>query len=106
MEGAPEITVEIDEEMEHWWEQPCAHPFDRQDGWCELIYRRNDVTHKYFSVPRDWAQGALGFVRANVEDLWGPRLDETMTEAMKWSELCELTELRQFLPPNLCTEEG
>jgi len=103
--GAPEITVEIDKGMEHWWEQPCAHPFDREDGWCELIYRRNDVTHKYFSVPRDWAQGALGFVYANVEDLWGSRPDEIRTRAMKWSELCKLADLRQFLPPNLCTEE-
>jgi hypothetical protein len=103
--GAPEITVEIAEGMEHWWEQPCAHPFDREDGWCELIDRRNDVTHKYFSVPRDWAQGALEFVRANVEDLWGARPDEIRTEAIKWSELCKLTDLRQFLPPNPCTEE-
>ncbi|MDY6876470.1 MAG: CRISPR-associated protein [Chloroflexota bacterium] len=100
--GAPEITVKITEEMEHWWEQPCVNPFDREDGWRELIYRRNDVTHKYFSVPRDWAQGALGFVRANVEYLWGPCSDGFRTEAMKWSELCNLTGLGEVLPPSLC----
>jgi hypothetical protein len=102
---APEITVRIDKEMARWWKKPCAQPFDREDGWSDLIDRRNDVTHKYFSVSRKWAQGALGFVRANIEDLWGPRPDGIEVEAMKWSELCELTGLSQFLPPNLCTEE-
>lgn len=102
---APEITIQIPKTMNHWWKQECASPFNNESGWSRFIDRRNDLTHKYFSVPRSWANGGLGFVRANIEDLWGPQPREMITETIRWHNLCRLTGLYKYLSPNLCSDE-
>lgn len=99
---APEIPVTINEAMTHWWKG--THLFNGEKGWDEFIERRNDLAHKYFSVPLKWAEDALAFVRYNVEDFWGLHPGTVNTEAIKWSELCRFTGLEQYLPPNLCVE--
>ncbi len=67
-----------------------------------FIGRRNDLAHKYYSPPREWAEDALDFVRANVEDSWGTAVGEAIdTQALSWSGLCELAGLSEYLPPNL-----
>ena len=67
---------------------------------------RNQLAHMYFSVPREWADDALKFVQANVEDSWGQPVEEMgiHTQALPWSELCDLTGVSKFLPPNLRKE--
>lgn len=98
-QNAPEITVEITERMDWWRDIPL---FDNQGSWKQFINRRNDLAHKYYSPPREWAEDALNFVRANVEDFWGADADKGVdTQALPWSELCKLTGLKQFLTPNL-----
>ena len=101
--GAPDIQVTVTESMHPWWKGTDL--FNGECGWDVFIKRRNDLAHKYFSVPLTWAEDALRFVRLCVADLWGPDPGTVDTEAMKWSELCRFTGLEQYLPPNLCAEE-
>jgi len=101
-QGAPDIPVTVMERMSHWWKD--THLFNGERGWDVFIKRRNDLAHKYFSVPLSWAEDALRFVRLNVEDLWGLDPGTVDTEAMKWSDLCRFTGLEQYLPPNLCAD--
>lgn len=101
-QNAPEITVTIAERMDWWRNVPL---FDHQGSWKQFIKRRNDLAHKYYSPPREWANDALNFARTNVEDFWevetGKDLD---TQALCWSEICELTGLEDYLPPNLLSD--
>jgi hypothetical protein len=101
---APKIAVTITEEMD-WWRDITL--FGGQGSWKQFINRRNDLAHKYFSPPRGWAQDALNFVRANIEDLWRAEIRRTVnTETLHWSELCKLTKLERHLPPNLIINES
>jgi len=96
------ITVTVEKEMT-WWQN--VNLFDGHGSWQEFIQRRNDLAHKYYSPPRPWAEDALAFVRANVEDFWEPIEDINVhTEALSWPELCKLTGVAGFLPPNLRKE--
>ncbi len=98
-QNAPEITVVVTEQMDWWKNVPM---FDHQGSWKQFINRRNDLAHKYYSPPRKWAEDALNFVRANVEDFWRPDAGKDVeTQAQPWSEVCELTGLNEYLPPNL-----
>lgn len=84
--------------------------FGRPGSWKAFLDRRNDLAHKYFSPPREWAKDACEFVRANVEDLWPGEVSRHNTRVMPWSELCRLVKLHEHLPPNLIkdstTNEG
>jgi beta-xylosidase len=73
------------------------------NGWKTFLYRRNDLTHHYYSPPSEWAKDALAFVRANVEDFFGQSVEDLNfdTERIPWGELCELSGMKQYLPPNL-----
>lgn len=90
--------------MTAWWQKTSFFK-DKGDsqGWQLFLDMRNDLAHKYFSVPRDWAEEALKFVRANFEDfLSHPATDlELCTKILDWSELCALCGISQYLPPNL-----
>ncbi|MGC9400697.1 MAG: CRISPR-associated protein [Anaerolineae bacterium] len=98
-QNAPEITVVITEQMDWWRNVPM---FDHQGSWEQFINRRNDLAHKYYSPPRKWAEDALKFVQANVEDFWGADVGKDIeTQAQPWSEVCKLTGLDDYLPPNL-----
>jgi len=100
--GAPEITITIAEPMD-WWRE--VHLFEGQGSWKHFINRRNDLAHKYYSPPHEWAQDVLSFVQANVEDFWeADTAKDIDTEALPWSEMCGLTGLKEYLPPNLLTD--
>lgn len=104
LRGAPEIVVTITEQMD-WWR--AIHLFGGQGSWRHFINRRNDLAHKYFSPPREWARDALNFVRTNIENLWEAEMGKTVkTEALHWSELCKLAGLEQYLTPNLAINES
>ncbi len=91
--------------MRNWWSQLDDNLFNAHEGWRDLIHRRNDLVHQYYSPPREWAQDVLSFVQANVEDLWGADAAKDIdTEALPWSELCGLTGLKEYLPHNLLAD--
>ncbi len=101
-QNAPEIAVVITEQMDWWRNAPL---FDYQGSWKQFINRRNDLAHKYYSPPREWARDALNFVQANVEDFWGADAGEDIKpRALLWSEVCQLTGLGEYLPPNLLSD--
>jgi hypothetical protein len=90
--------------MNPWWK--TTRLFNADNGWDTFLTRRNELAHKYFSVPKEWAEDALAFVRANFEDfLKSIPASEVQTgvrtEALPWSELCDLCGLSRFLPPTL-----
>lgn len=97
--GAPSISIPHPSPMNRWW-RGTNTIFDADDGWEAFLNLRNQLAHKYFSVPRKWAEDALSFVQANVEDF---QLDcsAVHTEALPWSDLCDLCDLSRFLPPSL-----
>jgi len=98
-------TIEIRAPMNHWWYSTKLFN-DRDNGWKQFLKTRNKLAHTYFSVPREWAEDALAFVKANIEDFWGQSVGGmgVHTEALPWAELCALTGVSQFLPPNLRKE--
>jgi len=99
---APKITVTIIEEM-IWHNR--IDLFDGSGNWKHFIDRRNDLTHKYYSPPPEWANDALNFVRANVKDFWGTDTDKAIdTKTLPWSKLCKLIGLEKYLPPNLLAD--
>ena len=101
---APEITVTIIEQMDWWRDVPL---FEGQGSWKQFIKIRNALAHKYYSLPRKWAEDALNFVRVNVEDFWGSEVGKIVdTETLLWSALCELTGLEQYLTPNLTADKS
>ncbi len=77
--------------------------FSTDNGWELFLEKRNELAHKYFSVPQEWAEEALKFVEANFEDFVGQPMDKLpwRATALSWSELCELCSMSRFLPPNL-----
>ena len=95
------LSVQLTQHMNAWW---VSTPYP---NWKSFLDHRNQLAHTYFSVPREWAENALRFVKANIEDFWGQSV-ETMgvnTEALPWGKLCDLTGVSQFLPPNLRNRE-
>jgi hypothetical protein len=104
-QNAPSITVRYPGPMNSWW-QNTRFFRDPQNGWDDFLTRRNELAHKYFSVPKEWAKDALTFVKANFNDFLKsiPTSEvrtEVRTEALPWPELCDLCGLSRFLPPNL-----
>lgn len=101
--GAPVVSITVKKAMNWWRNIPL---FDGQGSWKQFIHLRNDLAHKYYSPPRPWAEDALAFVQANVEDFWGQSIDTIgmQTQAIPWSTLCKLTGIAPFLPPNLRKE--
>jgi len=102
--NAPRLNIPRSAPMNPWWK--TTRLFNADDGWDAFLTRRNELAHKYFSVPKEWAEDALAFVRANFEDfLKSIPASEVQTgvrtEALPWSELCDLCGLSRFLPPTL-----
>jgi len=102
--GAPTLTIPRPSPMNPWWKSTSL--FNAENGWETFLTRRNELAHKYFSIPREWAEDAFRFVQANVEDFLGcPRDDLSLqTTALSWTELCDLCGLSRFLPPSLTKE--
>jgi hypothetical protein len=97
--NAPEVKITI-KQMAEWYKISL---FDGHGDWKDFLHRRNDLAHKYYSPPRTWAEDALKFVTANVEDFWS-QLMSTMvsqTTAMPWSKLIDICGISGYLPPNL-----
>jgi len=101
---APTLTIPHSSRMNSWWTSTCL--FNTDDGWHTFLNRRNELAHKYFSIPREWAEDALRFVQANFEDFLGcPIADLNLrVTALSWIELCDLCGLSRFLPPSLIKE--
>ena len=95
------ITVTLPSRMDSWWKSTSL--FNVDDGWNHFLTLRNELAHKYFSVPRGWAEEALGFAQANFEDFIGrPMTDLGLrATALPWSQICELCGISRFLPVNL-----
>ncbi|GAW27547.1 TM1812 family CRISPR-associated protein [Carboxydocella sp. ULO1] len=98
----PDIIVQMSSPMATWWKDQ-KNMFGDDNGWDSFLDKRNKLAHKYFAVPRDWAEDALKFVEANFEDFLGQRMSELSlcAETLPWSKLCELCGMNHFLPPNL-----
>ncbi len=90
--------------MNRWWNSTSLFG-DRSDKYgCDVFLDiRNKLAHTYLSVPREWAEGALEYVRANLNDLF-EQPAHLETEAMSWPDLCGLCGMDQFLPPKLREE--
>ncbi len=102
--NAPVLRISRPSPMTSWWKR--TRFFNTKNGWDTFLTRRNELAHKYFSVPKEWAEDARAFVRANFEDfLKSIPASEVQTgvrtEALPWSELCDLCGLSRFLPPTL-----
>jgi hypothetical protein len=102
--NAPDISIPRPEPMNPWWKGTKL--FKADNGWETFLTRRNDLIHKYFPVPREWAEDALQFVGANFVDFLGhPMADLNLrTSALPWPELCDLCGLSRFLPASLRKE--
>jgi len=96
-------TISLQAPLKDWW---STIPSFGTDGWKKFLRIRNELAHKYFSVPQEWAENALRFVQANFEDFLGHPVEDLNlhTKALPWSELCEKCGLSRFLPPNLRKE--
>lgn len=99
--NAPEITIPKPSRMKEWW--TSTKLFKTNKGWDKFLTYRNHLMHKYFSVPREWAEDGLGFVKANFEDFLGHPMSDLgiCTEELPWKELCNLCGISRYLPPNL-----
>jgi hypothetical protein len=103
--ATPKITVSLAAPMQQWWLQLDDNLFNTQEGWRDLIHRRNDLAHQYYSPPLKWAEDALAFVTANVEDFWGADAGKDIQiHALPWPEVCQLAGLGEYLPPNLSSD--
>lgn len=102
--NAPNLSIPRPFPMNSWWK--TTNLFNADDGWDIFLARRNELIHKYVSVPREWAEDALKFVQANFEDfLEHPMADlRIQTTALAWPDLCVLCRINRFLPPNLRKE--
>ncbi|MDH7577696.1 MAG: CRISPR-associated protein [Bacillota bacterium] len=100
----PEIIMPRPSPMTAWWQK--TNMFSANDGWKRFLDIRNELAHKYFSVPQEWAEEALKFVEANFEDFVGQPVDKLpwRATALSWFELCELCGMSRFLPPNFRKE--
>lgn len=97
----PEIIISRPSPMTAWWQKTSL--FNAAEGWKVFLNRRNELAHKYFSVPQEWAKEALKFVEYNFEDFLGHPVGNLplCATALPWSELSELCGIRRYLPPNL-----
>ncbi|MBN1935025.1 MAG: CRISPR-associated protein [Anaerolineae bacterium] len=102
--NAPVLSIHRPRPMSSWWRS--TNLFNAEDGWDVFLTRRNDLIHKYFSVPKEWAQDALHFAQANFEDFLGHPIADLhlCTTALSWPDLCDLCGLSCFLPPSLRKE--
>jgi len=102
--NAPPIIIPKSYPMTAWWKKTTM--FSANNGWDILLTKRNELAHKYFSVPREWAEDALKFAQANFEDFKGqPMISKDLqTSALPWFELIQLCGLSGYLPPNLLKE--
>jgi len=102
--GAPRIIIPKPDPMTDWWKETAI--FNSIDGWDVLLTKRNELAHKYFSVPHKWAEGALKFAQANFENFWSQKISSLslQTSALSWSELCKVCGISLYLPPNLLKE--
>jgi len=98
---SPTFTILLSSPMNHWWMKTTL--FNAQNGWENFLHRRNELAHKYYSPPCEWAEDALRFVTANFEDFLGYPIADLKfnTEALPWSELCEFCGMDRYLPPEL-----
>ena len=104
-QNPPRFTIQNTTPMTSWWTETSTM-FNAKNGWETFLHRRNDLTHQYYSPPLEWAEDALAFVKANIEDSFGQSVDGLFkTERISWKELCELTGMRRYLPQNLQKEE-
>ena len=104
------ITVQIGTPMHPWWIAgekayiQAKNRFAGPNGWKSFFDRRNDLTHTFVSIPKEWADDALNFVQAHLKDLW-PDLDfeniNLDTGELNWPQALEFTGLFEHLPPNL-----
>lgn len=101
---APPIIIPKPYPMTNWWKKTAI--FNSDDGWDDLIKKRNELAHKYFSVPREWAEDALKFAQANFENFLGQEISSMSLQAsvLPWSELCQVCGISLYLPPNLLKE--
>lgn len=96
--------------MAEWWKKPGDSPpgssFNTLTGWQHFLDIRNALTHRYCAISQDLAEDALGFVAANIEDLFRQPIRgmNLCTTALPWDLLCNLCRL-DFLPPRLRTNE-
>lgn len=97
----PDMIIPRPFPMTAWWKKTSL--FNDDDGWERFLDIRNDLAHKYFSVPLEWAVDALKFAEANFEDFLGQPVSKLplCAAALSWSELCELCGMHRFLPQNL-----
>jgi hypothetical protein len=107
--NAPGLNIPRSAPMNPWWKTTKLKLFNADNGWDTFLTRRNELAHKYFSVPKEWAEDALTFVKANFNDFLKsiPTSEvrtEVRTEALPWPELCDLCGLSRFLPPTLRKE--
>jgi hypothetical protein len=65
-----------------------------------FLHIRNKLAHQFYAPPRIWAEEALAFVTANVNDLW-PGAAPVFTDKLPWREICKLTGLDQYLALSL-----
>lgn len=112
----PKIEVTIQTRMDPWWQKTVTFRDtksngENKNGYSTFLNRRNEVAHKYFPIPKDWAEEGLKFVKANFDDFMINHVegqgaddycdDDCCTDALPWSELCELCRVDAFLTPNL-----
>lgn len=98
--NGPTISFILAEPMEKWWKSTSL--FSSEGDWQEFLNIRNKLAHTYVSVPEELAKDAIAFVKANLVDFLGHKLDAFSfnADAMSWTQLCETYELN-FLPPRL-----
>jgi hypothetical protein len=102
--GVDPCIIPRPDPMNDWWKKTIL--FNANDGWDVFLTKRNELAHKYFSVPREWAEDALKFAQANFEDFWDQPTSSLslQTSTLPWSELCQLCGISHYLPPNLMKE--
>jgi len=98
------VTISLPSPMNAWWQNTDL--FNGSDGWKQFLTKRNELAHKYFSVPREWAEDALRFAQANFADFLGHPISNLglQTTALSWPRLCDLCSVSRFLPPSLRKE--
>lgn len=102
----PAISVTQGSPMTDWWDQTMFKDDCNKQGWERLLDIRNKLAHTYLSVPREWAESALEFVRTNFKEWMSSSADcsDFTTSALPWAKVCGLTGVDNFLPPNLRKE--
>ena len=120
--------------MDPWWQKTDMFKDENnKKGYEIFLDKRNEAAHKYFPVPRRWAEEGFKFVMANFEDFLDQVKDDPVvncgtcalrrsehlsqphflqpirmnccTYALPWSELCKLCKVDCFLTPNLRRDE-